>query len=71
MIDFFEKEYKIKLMPQKELFTKQETTEYLRISMNTLYRLMKSGELPYIKLERRVLFKKDDIDRFIESKRVD
>lgn len=58
-------------MPEKKLLTKQEAIEYLRISMNTLYRLMKSGELPYIKLERKVLFKKEDIDKFIESKRVD
>lgn len=58
-------------MSDKKLLTKQETVEYLRISMNTLYRLMKSGELPYIKLERKVLFKKEDIDKFIESKRID
>lgn len=58
------------MMPKKELLTKQETIEYLRISMNTLYRLMKSGELTYIKLERKVLFKKEDIDKFIESKKV-
>ena len=34
----------------------------------TLHRLMKSGAFPYIKLARKVLFRKEDIDRFLESK---
>jgi excisionase family DNA binding protein len=54
---------------EKDVFlTKKEVVEYLRISEGTLYKLMKRKAFPYIKLERKVLFKKQDIDKFLESK---
>lgn len=42
--------------------------EYLQISKGTLYKLMRRKAFPYIKLERKVLFRKKDIDKFLESK---
>ena len=47
--------------------TKAEVREYLRISRGTLDRIMKSRGLPFIKLEKKVLFRKKDIDRFLEK----
>lgn len=44
--------------------------EYLRISHGTLDKIIKKREIPYIKLERKVLFKKSDIDAWLESKRI-
>lgn len=55
-------------MDEDRLLTKDEAAKYLRISRTTLGRLMK--KIPYIKLDRRVLFKKSDIDKFLESKKV-
>ena len=56
---------------QKEAFlTKKELLEYLRISDGTLYKLMKQKAFPYIKLERKVLFRKGDVDKFLESRLV-
>jgi excisionase family DNA binding protein len=49
--------------------TKREAAEYTRVSIATLERLMRKG-LPHIKLERRVLFRREDIDRWLESKTV-
>ena len=43
---------------------------YLQISHQTLYKLMKQRAFPYIKLERKVLFRKKDIDKWLESKMV-
>jgi len=57
-------------MVKKTFMTKKEVQEYLRISPATLDRLMQQKAFPYFKLERKVLFKKGDIDKFIESKRV-
>jgi excisionase family DNA binding protein len=54
----------------ESLMTKADVMQYLRISHDTLHRLMRSGAFPYMKLERKVLFRKDDIDRFLESKLV-
>ena len=50
-----------------EYLTKQEVAQYMRVSLATLERLMRQG-LPYVKLERRVLFRKADVDRWLGSK---
>lgn len=52
------------------LLTRRELMDYLRIKPSTLRKLMLRNEFPYFKLERRVLFRKDDIDKWLESKRV-
>ncbi len=58
-----------------EYLTKQEAAEYAKISLATLERLMKKKPpLPHIKLDPgrrgRVLFRKQDIDRWMEKKLV-
>jgi excisionase family DNA binding protein len=55
-------------MKKDDLLSRQEVIEYLKISPMTLHRLLKSRAFPYIKLARRVLFRKADIDKFLESK---
>jgi len=57
-------------MPDKDLLTRKETMEYLRISRGMLDRIMKRRDLPFIKLGKKVLFRKLDIDAFLESKTV-
>ena len=52
------------------LLTRKELMDYLKIKQSTLRKLMLRNEFPYFKLERRVLFRKDDIDKWLESKRV-
>ncbi len=50
-----------------EYFSKKDLMAYLKISKGTVENLMKQG-LPHVKLERRVLFRREDIDAFLESK---
>jgi excisionase family DNA binding protein len=50
--------------------TRKDVMDYLKIKGTTLRRLMQRREFPYFKLDRRVLFKKSDIDRWLETKRV-
>ena len=57
-------------MRKEELLSRDELMDYLKISKGTLYKLMKQKAFPYIKLERKVLFRKKDIDEFLESKLV-
>ncbi|MGB7296810.1 MAG: helix-turn-helix domain-containing protein [Candidatus Aminicenantales bacterium] len=52
------------------MLTKKEMLEYLRISKGTLDKMMRKREIPFHKIGKRVLFKKSDIDRWLESKRV-
>jgi len=57
-------------MTENAFLTKKEVIAYLKISLSYLDQLMRDKEIPYHKLKRKVLFKKSDIDRFMESKRV-
>jgi excisionase family DNA binding protein len=57
-------------MSEEKLLTREEVMDYLRISKASLYRLMKQKAFPYIKFERKVLFRKKDIDEFLESRLV-
>lgn len=57
-------------MPVQDLMTKAEAIAYLRVSRGTLDKLMKKHELPFIKLEKKVLFRKADIDLWLEKKLV-
>jgi excisionase family DNA binding protein len=50
-----------------EYLSKKEVQDYLRISKGSVEKLMRSG-LPFIKLDRRVIFRKQDIDRWLERK---
>jgi excisionase family DNA binding protein len=52
------------------LLMKEDVEAYLRIGRRTLDRLIKAREIPFIKLGRRVLFKKADVDAWLESKRI-
>jgi len=57
-------------MFKDELLTKEEVRKHLRIAASTLDIYIKNKKIPYIKLDRRVLFKKSDIDAFLESRKV-
>jgi len=52
-----------------EILTKKETLKYLKIGRSTLEKFMNERQISFIKLERKVFFKKVDIDKFIESRR--
>jgi len=57
-------------MDQEQLLTRKNVMGYLRISHGTLAKLMKRKEIPYMKLDRKVLFKKADVDAWLETKQV-
>lgn len=51
----------------KELLTPSETADYLRVPLSTLARWRcEDAHLSYVTLGRRVLYRIDDIQRFIE-----
>lgn len=57
-------------MKEDAVMTKAEAIEYMRISVATIDRLMKSRTLPFIKVGKKVLFRKSDIDKFLERRLV-
>ena len=50
------------------LLNKKEVCDILGISRGSLDNMMKENEIKYIKFERSVRFKKEDIDSLINSK---
>ena len=48
----------------------EETANYLKISMATLYKMIQRNEIPYVRLGSRILFRKNTIDAFLKSKEV-
>jgi len=47
--------------------TKGDLMDYLKISLPTVNRLMRNREVPYVKIGKKVLFRKIDVDRFVEK----
>jgi excisionase family DNA binding protein len=48
----------------------KEVAEYLRKSKSSIYKWCSAGQIPYIKSGKNLLFKKDEIDRWLESRSV-
>ena len=51
----------------KPVMTKKEAAEYMGLSVPTIDRLTKSGDLVFVKLQRAVRFRKEDLDAFLEA----
>ena len=52
---------------EKRLLTVKEACEYLRIGRSTLYRHIKQGKIKPVKIGKRTLIDKNDLDRLIEE----
>jgi len=53
------------------LLTVNEAAEYLRYAPSYMRKLVMLNKVPFIKFEKAVRFKKEDLDKFIEAHRVD
>jgi excisionase family DNA binding protein len=53
---------------RRELMTVEECAAYTRLSRWTIYTFVCKKRIPYIKLGRRTLFDRAEIDRWIQSK---
>jgi excisionase family DNA binding protein len=50
------------------LLTPSEVAEQLRVSTMTVYRLIKSGELPAAKISSSYRLRAEDVDAYLESR---
>ena len=53
-----------------DILTKKEASQYLKISLATLNSLMKDSDIPYSKINGKVLFLKADLLEWVASKKV-
>ena len=57
-------------LPTDESFlTTEEVLEYLNINLRTVYRLIKAGSIPAVRVGRQWRFRKRDLDDWLESRR--
>src|SRR5512140_950706 len=51
-----------------EIFmTTEEVLEYLQVTQRTIYRLIKAGRIPAVRVGRQWRFRKQDVDRWLEN----
>ena len=55
------------LIREKIFFTTNELSSYLHVSTQTINKKRKAGELPYFKIGRKVFFRKEKIDLWINN----
>jgi excisionase family DNA binding protein len=49
--------------------TTEEVLDYLQVNLRTIYRLIKAGKIPAVRVGRQYRFRKRDIDAWLESQR--
>ncbi len=53
------------------LWKTRKAADYLGMSLDTVYYFVSTKQIPHIKLGGRLRFKKDQLDKWIESKQVE
>ena len=56
-------------MPDDAFLTTDDVLGYLRVNLRTVYRLIKAGKLPAVRVGRQWRFRKRDLDAWLESQR--
>jgi excisionase family DNA binding protein len=51
------------------ILTTEEVLGYLKVNPRTIYRLIRSGELPAIRIGRQWRFRRSDLDDWLERQR--
>ena len=51
-----------------KLMTTKELASYMQLNPLTVYRKAREGEIPSIRVGRSIRFKKEQIDKWLESK---
>jgi len=58
------------IRPTDHVFlTTEEVLEYLQVNLRTVYRLIKAGKIPAVRVGRQWRFRKEDIDAWLNSQR--
>ena len=57
----------IPLDPDKQLLTVEETAKYFGVRKSTIYSWAWRRKIPSVKMGRRLLFDREDLDRVIEA----
>lgn len=53
----------------QEYFSIQEVADMLGVKKVTIYRMIKKGELPYYQLGKLIRIKREDFEKFMQTRR--
>jgi excisionase family DNA binding protein len=56
-------------MTEEHFLTTEEVLEYLQVNLRTIYRLIKAGKIPAVRVGRQWRFRKKDIDGWLGANR--
>ena len=56
-------------MLDETFLTTDEVLEYLQVNLRTVYRLIKAGKIPAVRVGRQWRFRKGDLDAWLETQR--
>src|SRR3970040_2376237 len=56
-------------MIDETFLTTEEVLEYLQVNLRTVYRLIKAGKIPAVRVGRQWRFRKTDLDAWLEGQR--
>ena len=56
-------------MSDENFLTTEEVLDYLQVNLRTVYRLIKAGKIPAVRVGRQWRFRTRDIDAWLESSR--
>jgi excisionase family DNA binding protein len=56
-------------MTDDTFLTTEEVIDYLQVNLRTVYRLIKAGRIPAVRVGRQWRFKKGDLDAWLETER--
>ena len=56
-------------MTDDHFLTTEEVLDYLQVNLRTIYRLIKAGKIPAVRVGRQWRFRKRDIDAWLNSNR--
>src|SRR5687767_14952056 len=54
---------------EEGFLTTEEVLEYLQVNLRTVYRLIKAGKIPAVRVGRQWRFRKRDIDAWLDTQR--
>ncbi len=55
---------------ESQFLTTDDVLEYLRINARTVYRLIKNGEIPAVRVGRQWRIRRCDLDSWLEGQRM-
>src|ERR1044072_5568058 len=53
----------------ESFLTTEEVLDYLQVNLRTVYRLIKAGKIPAVRVGRQWRFRKRDIDNWLDTQR--